>query len=221
MPNLPENDAFEAKRFAMVAAQLRRRGIRDERVLRAMEKVPRHLFVSYQQQASAYDDNPLPIGEGQTVSQPFIVAYMLEALQIAPENRVLEIGSGTGYQAALLAELAREVFTIERVPTLYESARENLQRLGYSNVEVMLGDGTRGLPEKSPFDRIIVPAAAPDVPSSLFEQLVEGGRMILPVGTPEMQELLLVGKLNGLPTTQQLEGCRFVPLVGEQGFRPH
>lgn len=221
MLNLPQDDAFEAKRFAMVAAQLRRRGIRDERVLRAMEKVPRHLFIASHLHNSAYDDNPLPIGEGQTVSQPFIVAYMLETLQIAPENRVLEIGAGTGYQAALLAELAREVFTIERVPGLYESARENLQRLGYSNLEVILGDGTRGLPEHAPFDRIIVAAAAPDVPTSLFEQLAEGGRMILPVGTPEMQDLLLVRKQNGLPNTQQLEGCRFVPLVGEQGFRQH
>src|SRR3954468_1723766 len=203
----------------MVAAQLRGRGIRDERVLRVMEKVPRHRFVSPQLQASAYDDNPLPIGEGQTISQPFIVAYMLEALQIAPETRVLEIGTGTGYQAALLAALASRVCTIERVAPLYMAAKENLQRLGYSNVEVIHGDGTRGLPEYAPFDRIIVAAAAPDVPSPLFEQLAEGGRMILPVGTPDMQDLLLVRKQNGLPLTQQLEGCRFVPLLGDRGFR--
>jgi protein-L-isoaspartate(D-aspartate) O-methyltransferase len=214
-------DPFEAQRRAMVAEQLRKRGIRDERVLRAMEEVPRHVFVPPALQKSAYEDTPVPIGEGQTVSQPFIVAYMLENLQIALENRVLEIGTGTGYEAALLGELAREVYTVERVSALFISARENLMRLGYTNVETVNGDGTRGLPERAPFDRIVVAAAAPEIPAALFEQLAEGGRMILPVGTPEMQDLLLVYKQNGLPTTQQLEGCRFVPLLGEQGFRQH
>jgi protein-L-isoaspartate(D-aspartate) O-methyltransferase len=217
----PNFDWFEGQRLAMVAAQLRRRGIRDERVLWAMEKVPRHLFVPAAIQNTAYDDNPVPIGEGQTISQPFIVGYMLEALQIAPENRVLEIGTGTGYQAALLGELAREVFTMERVFALHFTARENLERLRYSNIKVIHGDGTRGLPARAPFDRIIVAAAAPDVPAALFEQLAEGGRIIIPVGTAEMQDLLLVRKQDGLPMTQQLEGCRFVPLLGEQGFRQH
>lgn len=217
----PIADPFETQRRAMVATQLRRRGIRDERVLRAMEKVPRHLFVPPSLQATAYDDKPVPVGEGQTISQPFIVAYMLESLQIAPENRVLEIGTGTGYQAALLGELALEVYTVERVFALYHTARENLANLGYSNVTVIHGDGTRGLPEHAPYDRIIVAAAAPDIPTALFEQLAEGGRMIIPVGTPELQELLLVRKHDGLPATQQLEGCRFVPLLGEQGFRQH
>lgn len=216
-----QSDRFEAQRRAMVAEQLRHRGILDERVLRAMEKVPRHLFVPTPLQKTAYDDNPVPVGEGQTISQPFIVAYMLEALRIAPESRVLEIGSGTGYQAALLGELACEVYTIERVLSLAVAAQQNLQQLGYANVEVIHGDGTRGLPEHAPFDRIIVAAAAPDVPTALFEQLAEGGRMIIPVGSPEMQGLLLVHKQNGLPVTQQLEGCRFVPLLGEQGFRQH
>jgi protein-L-isoaspartate(D-aspartate) O-methyltransferase len=217
----PISDPFESQRRAMVATQVRRRGIRDERVLRAMEKVPRHLFAPASLQATAYDDNPVPVGQGQTISQPFIVAYMLESLLIAPESRVLEIGTGTGYQAALLGELAREVYTMERVFALYFTAKENLERLGYSNVEVIYGDGTRGLPERAPFDRIIVAAAAPDVPTALFEQLAEGGRMIIPVGTPELQDLLLVRKQDSLPTTQQLEGCRFVPLLGEQGFRQH
>ena len=214
-------DLFQAQRRTMVVEQLQHRGIRDERVLRAMEKVPRHLFVPASLQPAAYDDNPVPIGEGQTISQPFIVAYMLEASQIAPDNRVLEIGTGTGYQAALLGELVRQVFTVERVFALHFTAKENLERLGYSNIEFIHGDGTRGLPEHAPYDRIIVAAAAPDVPTSLFEQLVEGGRIIIPVGSPEMQELLLVRKQNGLPVTQQLEGCRFVPLLGEQGFRHH
>jgi protein-L-isoaspartate(D-aspartate) O-methyltransferase len=205
----------------MVALQLRNRGIRDERVLRVMETVPRHLFVPPGLQSSAYDDNPVPIGAGQTISQPFIVAYMLQELGITTESRVLEVGTGTGYEAALLAELAREVYTIERVPSLFVAAREILSHLGYANIEVIQGDGTRGLPERAPFDRIIVAAAAPDVPAPLFEQLAEGGRMILPVGSAEVQDLLLIRKQNGIPLTQQLEGCRFVPLVGEQGFQPH
>jgi protein-L-isoaspartate(D-aspartate) O-methyltransferase len=217
----PNSDLFEPQRHAMVAAQLRRRGIHDERVLRAMEKVPRHLFVPASLQATAYDDNPVPVGEGQTISQPFIVAYMLESLQLTPDSRVLEVGTGTGYQAALLGEIAREVHTVERVFSLFFTAKENLAHLQCAHVDVIHGDGTRGLPEHAPFDRIIVAAAAPDVPTALFEQLAEGGRMIIPVGTPELQDLLLVRKQNGLPVTKQLEGCRFVPLLGEQGFRQH
>jgi protein-L-isoaspartate(D-aspartate) O-methyltransferase len=213
-------DPFLPQRLAMVALQLRHRGIRNERVLAAMERVPRHLFVPPGLQSSAYDDSPVPIGAGQTISQPFIVAYMLQELGIASESRVLEVGTGTGYEAALLAELAREVYTIERVPSLFVAARANLSRLGYANIEVAQGDGTRGLPEHAPFDRIIVAAAAPDVPAPLFEQLAEGGRMILPVGSAEVQDLLLIRKQDGNPVTLQLEGCRFVPLLGEQGFHP-
>ena len=220
MSEFAETDPFVVARHAMVVQQLRNRGIYDERVLRAMDTVPRHEFVAPHLQRDAYDDNPVPIGEGQTVSQPYIVAYMLEVLEIAAENRVLEIGTGTGYQAALLGQLAREVYTIERVTTLFEEAQENLKRLGYSNVTATNGDGTRGLPEHAPYDRIIVAAAAPDIPAALFEQLTEGGRMIIPVGPPDIQELLLVRKENGEAITQRLEGCRFVPLVGEQGFRP-
>jgi len=219
MAELAQPDPFAVARRAMVAHQLRNRGIYDERVLRAMEIVPRHEFVAPSLQRDAYDDNPVPIGEGQTVSQPYIVAYMLEMLEIAAENRVLEIGTGTGYQAALLGQLAREVFTMERVPTLFVTAKDNLERLGYTNVKAIQGDGTRGLPEHAPYARIIVAAAAPDVPTPLFEQLAENGRMVIPVGPPDIQELLLIRKQDGTAISQKLEGCRFVPLVGEQGYR--
>lgn len=219
MSELAQADRFAVARHAMVVHQLRNRGIYDERVLRAMDTVPRHEFVPPYLQRDAYDDNPVPIGEGQTVSQPYIVAYMLEMLEISAENRALEIGTGTGYQAALLGQLAREVYSVERVPTLFIAAKKNLERLGYSNVTVTNGDGTRGLAEHAPYDRIIVAAAAPDVPAPLFEQLAEGGRMVIPVGPPDVQELLLVRKENGDAVTRRLEGCRFVPLVGEQGFQ--
>jgi len=209
-------DQLEQQRHSMVASQLRYRGIRDERVLQAMEKVPRHQFVSSLLQASAYEDNPVPIGAGQTVSQPYIVAYMLQELNVAPEARVLEIGTGTGYQAALLGELAREVYTIERISSLFLSAKENLEQLGYANVHVMNRDGSQGLSDRAPFDRIIVAAAAPQIPDPLFDQLAEGGRMIIPVGPPDVQELLLVRKRDGQRAITRLEGCRFVPLVEGQ-----
>ena len=211
-------DPYLPQRLTMVAVQLRRRGLHDERVLSAMERVPRHEFVAQQFWSRAYADDPVPIGEGQTVSQPYMVAYMLEALEIAPEHRVLEIGTGTGYQAALLAELAREVITIERHAGLAETARENLARLGYRNVSVIHGDGSKGWPEAAPYDRIIVAAAAPQVPQPLFEQLKEGGRLIIPVGSTEMQELLLVRKKDDRQLATVLEGCRFVPLIGAEGF---
>jgi protein-L-isoaspartate(D-aspartate) O-methyltransferase len=214
-----QSGEFEAARRAMVSEQLRQRGIHDERVLSAMERVPRHIFVSPALHYAAYDDNPVPIGEGQTVSQPYIVGYMLQALEISSNHRVLEIGTGTGYEAALLGELAAEVYTIERVASLFVAAHENLQRLGYKNVIVIHGDGTRGLAERAPFDRIIVAAAAPDIPSQLFDQLTETGKMVIPVGSPELQELMLVTKQDGKPMVKELEGCHFVPLIGEQGFR--
>jgi protein-L-isoaspartate(D-aspartate) O-methyltransferase len=212
------SDPFELARASMVARQLRARGIRDARVLDAMLKVPRDEFVAEKLRSSAYDDNPIPIGEGQTISQPYIVAYMLEALQVAATHRVLEIGTGTGYEAALLGELANEVYTMERMPGLFTAALQNLSRLGYINIQVVHGDGTQGLPEYSPYDRIIVAAAAPSIPSPLFEQLAEGGRMAIPVGSPEVQDLLLVRKENGQRFITQLEGCRFVPLIGDEGF---
>ena len=211
-------DTFLDQRRKMVAVQLRRRGIRDERVLAAMERVPRHVFVGRDFWSRAYDDDPLPIGQGQTVSQPYIVAAMLQALGIRSENRVLEVGTGTGYEAALLAELAREVITIERHSALADAAREILSRLGYCNVTVMEGDGTKGWAEAAPYDRIIVAAASPRLPASLFEQLKEGGKMILPIGSPELQSLVLVEKIKGQPETLRLDGCRFVPLIGAEGF---
>jgi len=215
-----QGDPYAAKRQKMVSSQLRRRGIRDERVLAAMERVPRHEFVEEHFRFRAYDDDPLPIGEGQTVSQPFMVAYMLEALEVTPEHHVLEVGTGTGYQAALLADLARDVITIERHGSLADAARRNLDRLGYRNVTVITGDGTQGWSEAAPYDRIIVAAAAPRVPPSQFEQLAEGGKLIVPVGSTELQEVLLVEKKDGRPLTRQLEGCRFVPLIGTEGFSP-
>lgn len=204
----------------MVASQLRRRGIRDQRVLEAMARVPRHEFIDTRLREHAYDDEPVSIGEGQTVSQPFMVAYMLEALQVEPDSRVLEIGTGTGYQAALLAELAREVVSVERHPALAEAARENLERLGYHNVTVIEADGSQGWAEGAPYDRIIVAAAAPNVPTSLLEQLADGGKLIAPVGSPEAQETTLVEKRGIRLKTTRLDGCRFVPLIGAEGFGP-
>ena len=214
-------DPFLDLRLKMVAVQLRRRGIYDERVLRAMERVPRHEFVAPQFWNRAYDDDPVPIGEAQTVSQPYIVAYMLQALAIAPMHRVLEIGTGTGYQAVLLSDLAREIITIERHASLADAARNNIERLGRSNITVILSDGTVGWPAAAPYDHIIVAAAAPQVPPPLFDQLAEGGRIIVPVGSTDIQELMLVEKIKGQPISTRMEGCRFVPLIGAEGFAQH
>jgi protein-L-isoaspartate(D-aspartate) O-methyltransferase len=218
MRTTTEADVFLSPRHTMVELQLRARGIRDERVLAVMRTVPRHEFVAAPFRNEAYGDHPLPIGEGQTVSQPYIVALTLEALALEPEHRVLEIGTGSGYQAALLAGLAGQVFSVERHATLAQVARETLARLGCRNVTVVVGDGTQGLPAAAPFDAIAVSAAAPDVPPPLFEQLKEGGRMVVPVGSAVAQDLQLVRKQDGRPVISILEACRFVPLVGAQGF---
>ncbi len=202
----------------MVEQQLHRRGIHDERVLRAMEEVPRHEFIPEERRQRAYQDEPVPIGEEQTISQPYIVAVMTQLLAVQPENSVLEVGTGTGYQAAVLSRLASQVYTIERHASLAERAREIFQGLGYENIDVVVGDGTRGLPEHAPFDRILVAAAAPSVPCPLIDQLAEGGRMVIPVGTPDLQVLQLARKSQGEIFTSNLEGCRFVPLIGEGGF---
>lgn len=202
----------------MVEHQLRRRGIHEERVLRAMEEVPRHEFIPEERRHRAYQDEPVPIGEEQTISQPYIVAIMTQLLAVEPENIVLEVGTGTGYQAAVLSRLARRVYTIERHTSLAERARQIFLRLGYENIEVAVGDGTRGLPEHTPYDRILVAAAAASVPRPLIEQLAEGGRMIMPVGTPDVQVLQLVRKSQGEIFSSNLEGCRFVPLIGEGGL---
>jgi len=214
------SDPFEAERLAMVEDQLRRRGIRDENVLRAMAEVPRHLFVPEKYWRHAYEDKPVPIGEDQTISQPYIVAAMIAALQIGPDDAVLEIGTGTGYQAAILSRLARHTFTVERHATLSALAEKHLNQLGYCNVTLVIGDGSLGLPDRAPYDAIIVAAAAPQIPGPLLEQLREGGRMIIPVGTPDVQTLQLVRKNGGEPFTSNLEVCRFVPLLGEAGFQP-
>jgi protein-L-isoaspartate(D-aspartate) O-methyltransferase len=211
-------EAFAKQRQEMVEVQLRARGIHDERVLAAMARVPRQEFVSEEYWPQAYEDHPLPIGEGQTVSQPFIVALMLQALFLDGTETVLEVGTGSGYEAAVLAELSGRVYTMERHAPLARSAEAVLHRLGYENVRVYVGDGSQGLPEHAPFDAIVVSAAAPRVPPSLFEQLREGGRMAIPVGPAYAQEFQLVRKQRGEMVITRLEGCRFVPLIGSQGY---
>lgn len=202
----------------MVETQLRQRGIRDERVLAAMARVPRHEFVAEPYREGAYDDHPLPIGERQTISQPYIVALMLELLHLSAGNIVLEVGTGSGYQTALLAELARHVYSIERHPALTNEARTVLDRLGYRNVTLEVGDGSNGLPAHAPYDRIVVAAAAPKLPPALFDQLHEGGRLIVPVGPPDTQLLQVVTKVQGIPELTEEAACRFVPLIGQQGY---
>jgi protein-L-isoaspartate(D-aspartate) O-methyltransferase len=204
----------------MVQTQLRDRGIRDERVLAAMLRVPREEFVAPQFRGQAYDDAPLPIAEGQTISQPFIVALMLEALALRPEYTVLEIGTGSGYQTALLAELAAHVFTVERHAALAHDAKEMLTQLGYSNVAVLLGDGTQGLAAHAPYDAIVVSAGAPQIPPRLLSQLRDEGRMVIPVGSRGAQDLLLIENANGVPSISTISGCRFVPLIGAEGYAP-
>lgn len=197
----------------MVTDQLRKRGLRDERVLSAMERVPREEFVAEEYRSQAYEDHPLPIGEKQTISQPYIVASMLEAVAIQPSEKVLEIGAGSGYVTALLAEIAREVFAVERHAALASKASEMLDRLHYSNAQVILGDGSQGLAEHAPFDVIVVSAAAPELPPALIAQLAEGGRMIIPVGVDDSQQLQLIEKRDGQLRTALREFCRFVPLI--------
>lgn len=218
MASLPNNDLLTRERSAMVSTQLRARGIRDERVLAAMERIPRHEFVSPEFYGQAYEDCPLPIGEGQTISQPYIVALMLEALAIGPNDIVLEIGTGSGYATALLAELAARVYSVERIEDLAATAERNLRRMGYHNVDVIVADGSEGLARNAPYHAILVSAAAPRVPKPLIQQLAEGGRMVIPVGGPVMQELNLVRKVGGQVLVKPAEGCRFVPLIGAQGF---
>ena len=203
----------------MVESQLRGRGISDERLLAAMSKVPRHEFVSQQNWNEAYADHPIPIAEKQTTSQPYMIAAMIQAAEIKPEDCVLEIGAGSGYQTALLAELASQVFAVERYPSLAETAQHTLERLGYRNAKIVTGDGSLGLPEAAPFDAIIVSAAAPRLPPALVEQLAVAGRLIVPVGESEQQVVQLLQKnADGSTSIRTLEGCRFVPLIGEQGF---
>jgi protein-L-isoaspartate(D-aspartate) O-methyltransferase len=218
MPPQDQFDPFAGPRQKMVATQLRARGIRDELVLAAMGRVPRHEFVAPEYRSQAYADHPIPIGEGQTISQPFIVALTLEALALKPSDKVLEIGTGSGYQTAVLAQLAFDVCSVERHPRLAAHAQDVLAILACSNARISVADGSHGWAACAPFDAIAVAAAAPDIPPPLFEQLGEGGRMVIPVGPPEAQRLELVRKLKGQAVVSILEGCRFVPLVGEHGY---
>lgn len=214
----PSEAELNRARRLLVSA-LRRKGITDERVLAAMEKVPRHLFVLPEHLPVAYEDRPLPIGAGQTISQPYIVALSTQALALTPTDRVLEIGTGSGYQTAILAELAQEVYTVERIPELSAEAEERLRRLGYRNVRFRVGDGTKGWPEEAPFSKILVTAAAPRVPPSLLAQLQEGGRLVIPVGGRFDQDLWLVRREAGRPVYEHLCPVTFVPLIGEEGWR--
>ncbi len=202
----------------MVERQLRGRDIRDERVLEAMASVPRELFVPAEEQRRAYRDAALPIGHGQTISQPYMVARIAEALAVRPGELVLDVGTGSGYQAAVLAELGADVVTIERIPELAEQARTNLARAGFPQVEVRVGDGTLGVPERAPFDAIAVAAAAPAFPETLYEQLRPRGRLVVPVGGQRAQRLEVIVRSPEGPAVVHSVPCRFVPLVGEEGF---
>jgi protein-L-isoaspartate(D-aspartate) O-methyltransferase len=210
--------AFESERCAMIEWQLRRRGIRDERVLQAMFEVPRHEFVPLLYQEAAYDDRPIVIGDGQTISQPYMVAAMTEATEVKPGDRVLEIGTGSGYQAAILAHLGAEVITMERIPRLAEAARKRLCRLGYPGVQVIAEDGSEGYPAGAPYAAIVVTAAAPAVPQVLVGQLAEGGRLVIPVGTLQLQTLQVIHKHGDKLSVRELDPCQFVPLVGRQAW---
>ena len=214
-----QDDTYLELRVAMVETQLRKRGIKDPSVLDAMRNVPRHLFVPEHLRKQAYCDEPVPIGAGQTISQPYIVAAMTEALGLRGTERILEIGSGCGYQTAVLSLLGREVYSVELRSELATLASETLNCLGYANVHVHCGDGSSGLKEFGLYDAILVAAAAPTVPEPLLEQLNEGGRLIAPVGTEERQELLLITRRGSELMREQREACRFVPLLGRYGWK--
>lgn len=206
------DDSFSSLRQKMVVDQIASRGIKDSKVLDAMRKVPRHFFVPENQRSGAYEDYPLPIGQGQTISQPYIVAYMTEAAKLTSNDKVLEIGTGSGYQAAILGEIVKEVYTIEILKPLADSASEMLRNLGYKNITVICGDGYEGLKEQAPFDAIIVTAAPLEIPPKLIEQLKVGGRMVIPVGS-FFQELYLLTKTQTGINKQQLLPVRFVPMI--------
>lgn len=209
---------YELARKEMVESQIKDRGIKDTRVLEAMFKVPRHLFVSPGDQDIAYGDYPLPVGEGQTISQPYMVAWMTEALRLTGEEKVLEIGTGSGYHGAILAELAKLVYTVERSSNLAEKAKKIYEELEYRNITVVVGNGTEGLPEYAPYDAIVVTAGAPFIPQPLIEQLAEGGRLVIPVGSIHLQMLTLVEKRAGRIVKCEVGSCVFVPLKGKYGW---
>ena len=209
---------FDAERERMVEDQLKARGLREERLLAAFRKVPRHLFVPPELQHEAYMDHPLPIGAGQTISQPYMVALMTHALHLQGHERVLEIGTGSGYQTAILAELVLEVYSVERIPELLQAAQERLSALGYLNVHVVPGNGSLGWAEHAPYDAILVTAAAPEAPKPLLDQLAERGTMVLPIGSQLAQTLVELTKRRGRVIRKEIAGCAFVPLLGEHGW---
>jgi len=214
-----DTDEFREERARMVEHQIAARGVRDPRVLAAMREVPRHLFVPETIQSAAYQDRPLPIGSGQTISQPYIVALMTALLEPSPGDTVLEIGAGSGYQAAILGTLVTRVITIERLPEIAAAARERLQQLGISNVEVEVGDGTMGFPSRAPYQGILITAATPEVPAPLLAQLADGGRLVAPVGARDVQELIRVRKQGDQVVREYHGGVCFVPLIGEFGWK--
>jgi protein-L-isoaspartate(D-aspartate) O-methyltransferase len=209
---------YTAARQAMARDQLQQRGIVDTRVLQAMREVPRHRFVPPEWATESYSDRPLPIGQGQTISQPYMVAFMIQSLQLRSDARVLEVGTGSGYQAAVLSRLVAQVYSMEYFPTLAEGARDVLHELGYTNVAVIVGDGSLGLPQHAPYNGIIVAAAAPHTPPPLREQLAEGGRLVIPVGDATSQELLVITRHGDSYTEERSVPCRFVPLLGQEGW---
>jgi protein-L-isoaspartate(D-aspartate) O-methyltransferase len=213
------NELADRLRKEMVARQLEPRRIRDERVLAAFREVPRHLFAPGAGLREAYADHPLPIGEGQTISQPYMVALMTQCLGLTGEDKVLEIGTGSGYQAAILSRLAAEVYTVERVASLAERTGEIFRRLGYENISVRVGDGTLGWPEFAPYDAIIVTAGSPGVPPPLVEQLAEGGKLVIPAGSGYSQRLLVLERRGEKIIQRDEGGCVFVPLIGEHGWK--
>lgn len=202
----------------MVEDQIRARGVKDPRVLAAMEEVPRERFIPFTRQEVAYEDRALPLDCGQTISQPFMVAYMTELLQVEPQSKVLEVGTGSGYQAAILAKLARTVHTIERLEALRVQAERTLRSLNITNVVFHVGDGSLGVPQEAPFDRILVTAGAPRVPQRLIEQLADGGRLVIPVGDADEQTVMLIVRQGDRTTEKPMLACRFVPLIGSQGW---
>jgi protein-L-isoaspartate(D-aspartate) O-methyltransferase len=211
-------DPWQAARDRMVETQISARGIRDERVMSAMRSVPRHIFVPESSRGAAYGDYPLPIGHGQTISQPYIVAMMTALLLIRPDDRVLEIGAGSGYQAAILGTLAKEVLSIERIPEVARMAAENLSASGITTVKVIVGDGTLGYPENAPYDGVLITAATHSIPPPLIDQLAEGGRLVAPVGSRDLQELIRLTKKGNDLTREFFGGVVFVPLLGKYGW---
>lgn len=214
----PQTSEWLRRRKAMVDQQIRPRGIKDQRVVAAMMNIPREKFLAAAQHHSAYDDRALAVGHGQTISQPYIVAYMTETLSVAPSSRVLEIGTGTGYQTAILACLCRKVFSVERIRALQKRAAQNLSRLNLTNVFMTVGDGSVGLSRHAPYDRILVTAASPQVPPALVDQLVDGGRIVLPVGSEHEQTIVCVDRHGSRTIEKPMLACRFVKLIGEQGW---